>query len=75
MESLFSHLFALAAGAAAVWYRNRPIKRQFMAMMEAVDEGKEQDKDWRFVRDDSGNPIGFRLTLGASSSSDKVGSN
>jgi hypothetical protein len=39
-------------------------------MLEAIDQGKEKDKDWRFVRDGAGNPVGFRVMLGASGSSD-----
>ena len=74
MESFASLVFAFAAGAGAVWWRNRSVKRQFFLMMEGVDTGKEQDKDWKFVRDESGNPTGFRLIFGASSPTDKVGS-
>jgi hypothetical protein len=70
VESIFTHLFAAALGAAIVWYRDRPAKRQLQLMMEAIDTGKEEGKDWRFVRDQDGTPIGFRLTLGASASSD-----
>lgn len=70
LETLVSHLTAAAIGAAVIWFPNRTIKRQFVAILEAIDQGKEQDKDWRFVRDDSGNPIGFRVMMGASGSSD-----
>jgi len=70
VESIFTHLFAVAVGAAFVWYRDRPAKRQLQLMMEAIDTGKEEGKDWRFVRDQDGKPIGFRLTLGASARSD-----
>jgi hypothetical protein len=70
LETLVTHLTAAVVGAAVVWFPNRTIKRQFFAMLEAVDQGKEQDKDWRFVRDDAGNPIGFRVMLGASGSAD-----
>jgi hypothetical protein len=70
LETLVTHLTAAAIGAAVIWFPNRTIKRQFTAMLEAVDEGKQQDKDWRFVRDDAGNPVGFRVMLGASGSSD-----
>ena len=74
MEDFASHLFAALAGAAVVWWMNRGVKRQFHLMMEAIDQGKEQDKDWRFVRDDSGQPKGFRLIFGASSPTDRAGS-
>ncbi len=74
MESIASLVFAFAAGAGVMWWVNRPAKRQFMMMMEAIDTGKERDKDWKFVRDDSGNPTGFRLIYGASSPTDKAGS-
>ena len=70
LETLVTHLTAAAIGAAVIWFPNRTIKRQFKAMLEAIDEGREKDKDWRFVRDDSGNPIGFRVMMGASGSSD-----
>lgn len=70
IEWLFTHLFAAAVGGGIVWYRDRSIKRQFQLMLEAIDTGQEQDKDWRFVRDDEGNPVGFRLTMGASARSD-----
>ena len=71
MESLLSHLIAVAAGAGIVWYMDRSPKRQFQLMMEAIDEGKEKDKDWRFIRDDSGTPIGFRVMMGASGDKDE----
>jgi len=70
LETLVTHLTAAAVGAAVVWFPSRTIKRQFSAMLEAIDEGKEKDKDWRFVRDDSGRPVGFRVMLGASGTSD-----
>ena len=70
LETLVTHLTAAAIGAAVIWFPNRTIKRQFIAMLEAIDEGKEKDKDWRFVRDDAGNPVGFRVMMGASASSD-----
>ena len=70
LETLVTHLTAAVIGAAVVWFPNRTIKRQFTAMLEAVEQGKEKDKDWRFVRDDAGNPVGFRVMLGASGSSD-----
>ena len=70
LETLVTHLTAVVIGAAVIWFPNRTIKRQFTAMLEAIDQGKVQDKDWRFVRDDAGNPVGFRVMLGASGSSD-----
>ncbi len=70
LDTLVTHLTAAAIGAAVIWFPNRTIKRQFFAMLEAIDEGKEQDKDWRFVRDNVGNPTGFRVMMGASGSSD-----
>ena len=70
LETLVSHLSVGAIGAAVVWWPNRPIRRQFFSMMEAIDGGLEQGKDWKFVRDESGNPTGFRRMMGASASSD-----
>ncbi len=70
LESLVTHLSAAVVGAAVVWIPSRSVKRQFVAMMEAIDAGKEQDKDWRFLRDDTGNPVGFRVMVGASAASD-----
>ena len=70
LETLVTHLTAAVIGAAVIWWPNRSIKRQFSAMLEAIDQGKVQDKDWRFVRDATGNPVGFRVMLGASGSSD-----
>jgi hypothetical protein len=70
LETLVTHLTAAGIGAAVIWWPSRKIKRQFVAMLEAIDEGKERDKDWRFVRDDSGHPVGFRVMMGASGSSD-----
>ena len=70
LETLVTHLTAAAIGAALIWWPNRMIKRQFVAMLEAIDQGKEKDKDWRFVRDDAGSPVGFRVMMGASGTSD-----
>ncbi len=70
LESLVSHLTAGVIGAAIIWWPNRTIKRQFFSMMEAIDEGKEQGKDWKLLRDEAGNPKGFRRMLGASAASD-----
>lgn len=70
LDTLVTHLTAAAFGAAVIWWPNRTVKRQFTAMLEAIDHGKERDKDWRFVRDDAGNAVGFRVMMGASGSSD-----
>ena len=70
IEWLFTHVVAGAIGAGILWLRDRPIRRQFKLMMEAVDSGQQQDKDWRFLRDAEGNPTGFRLTMGASAPTD-----
>ena len=70
LETLVTHLTAAAVGAAVIWWPSRTIKRQFAAMLEAIDQGKEKDKDWRFVRNDAGDPVGFRVMMGASGSSD-----
>ena len=53
LESLVSHLTAGVIGAAIIWWPNRTIKRQFFSMMEAIDEGKEQGKDWKLLRDET----------------------
>ena len=74
MESLASHLTVGLVGAAIVWMMNRPVRRQFRLLMEAIDEGKEEGKDWRFVRDAAGRPTGVRIMYGASAPSDKPGS-
>lgn len=73
MESIASHLVVGLLGAAIVWYVDRPIRRQFRLLMEAVDEGKQEGKDWRFVRDGSGRPTGIRIMYGASAATDKPG--
>ncbi len=70
LESLVSHLVAGAIGAGIIWYPNRTIKRQFFSMMEAIDSGKEQGKDWKFLRNESGDLSGFRVIMGASAKSD-----
>ena len=44
LETLVTHLTAAAIGAAVIWWPSRKIKRQFVAMLEAIDEGKERDK-------------------------------
>jgi hypothetical protein len=71
METLFTLLFAAALGAAVVWYRDRPMRKQFQNMLEALDAGKVEGKDWKILRDGAGNPTGFRVTMGASAPSDK----
>jgi hypothetical protein len=70
LETLVSHVVAGVIGAGIIWYPNRSIKRQFFSMMEAIDAGKEQGKEWKFLRDDSGELKGFRLIMGASARSD-----
>ena len=72
MESLFSHLVAAAIGGGIVWYQNRTMKKQFLLMLEALDSGKKEGQDWKFVRDESGKATGFRVTLGASAATDKL---
>ena len=73
MESVASHLIVGLLGAGIVWYIDRPIRRQFRLLMDAVDDRKEEGKDWRFVRDQSGRPTGVRIMYGASAPSDKPG--
>ena len=75
LESLVSYIVVGGIGAGIVWYPNRGIKRQFFSMMEAIDEGKVQDRDWKLIRDETGSPTGFRVMLGASSPTDKPYSN
>jgi hypothetical protein len=75
LETAASYLVAAAVGAFAIWYPNRRIKRQFTLMLEAIAEGKVEGKDWRFVRDARGNPVGFRVIHSASAPTDKPGSN
>ena len=70
LETLVSHVVAGVIGAGIIWYPNRTIKRQFFSMREAIDAGKEQGKEWRFIRDESGEPKAFRLVMGASASTD-----
>ncbi len=70
LESVVSHLVAGAIGAGIIWYPNRTIKRQFLLMMEAIDTGKEQGKEWKFLRNESGEPNGFRIIMGASAKTD-----
>jgi hypothetical protein len=70
MEALVSHLVMVALGAGVVWYLDRPVRRQFKMMLDALDEGKVQGKDWKLVHDATGNPTGFRVMLGASGAQD-----
>jgi YD repeat-containing protein len=42
--------------------------------MEAIDEKKQEGKDWRFVRDATGRPTGIRIMYGASAPTDRPGS-
>lgn len=74
MESLVSHLVIALIGAGIVWFVDRPVRRQFRLLMDAIDEGKQEGKDWRFVRDNAGRPTGVRIMYGASAPSDKPGS-
>ncbi|UCG89223.1 MAG: hypothetical protein JSW71_12060 [Gemmatimonadota bacterium] len=74
MESLVSHIVVGFVGAAVVWFLDRPVRRQFRLLMEAIDEGKQEGKDWRFVRDTAGRPRGIRIMYGASAPTDKPGS-
>jgi len=70
MESLVSHLVMGALGAGIVWWIDRPIRRQFKLMLNALSEGKEQGKDWRLVNNDAGEPTGIQIMHGASPASD-----
>ena len=74
MDSIVSHLVIGLLGAGIVWLVDRPIRRQFRLLMEAIDDGKQEGKDWRFVRDRVGRPNGIRIMYGASAPSDKPGS-
>jgi hypothetical protein len=74
MDSILSHLVIGLLGAGIVWFVDRPVRRQFRLLMEAIDEGKQEDKDWRFVRDTGGRPTGIRIMYGASAPTDKPGS-
>jgi hypothetical protein len=74
MDSILSHLVVGLLGAGIVWFVDRPIRRQFRLLMEAIAEGKQEGKDWRLVRDQEGRPTGVRIMYGASAPSDKPGS-
>jgi hypothetical protein len=41
MDSIVSHLVIGLLGAGIVWFVDRPIRRQFRLLMEAIDEGKQ----------------------------------
>ncbi len=74
MESIASHLMIGLIGAGIVWFVDRPVRRQFRLLMDAIDEGKQEGTGWRFVRDPAGRPTGVRIMYGASAPSDKPGS-
>jgi len=57
-------------GAGIVWWIDRPIRRQFKLILEALSEGKQEGKDWRLVTDEAGEPKGIRIMYGASAPSD-----
>ena len=70
MEALVSHLMVGLLGAGVVWWIDRPIRRQFKLILEALSEGKKEGVDWRLVMDDAGEPKGIRIMYGASAPSD-----
>ena len=70
MEALASYLIAAALGAGIVWWIDRPIRRQFKLILEALSEGKQEGKDWRLVTDEAGEPKGIRIIYGASAPTD-----
>ncbi len=70
MESLVSHMLVGMLGAGIVWWIDRPIRRQFKLILEALSEGKQEGKDWRLVTDEAGEPKGIRIMYGASAPSD-----
>jgi hypothetical protein len=74
MESIISHIVVGLVGAGIVWFVDRPVRRQFRLLMEAIDEKKQEGKDWRFVRDATGRPTGIRIMYGASAPTDRPGS-
>jgi len=74
MESIISHIVVGLVGAGIVWVVDRPVRRQFRLLMEAIDEKKQEGKDWRFVRDAAGRPTGIRIMYGASAPTDRPGS-
>jgi hypothetical protein len=70
MEALVSHLVVGALGAGMVWWIDRPIRRQFKLILEALSEGKKEGQDWRLVTNDAGEPKGIRIMYGAPAPSD-----
>jgi len=57
-------------GAGIVWWIDRPIRRQFKLILEALSEGKQEGKDWRLVTDEAGEPKGIRIIYGAAEPTD-----
>ena len=70
MEALVSHLVVGALGAGMVWRIDRPIRRQFKLILEALSEGKKEGQDWRLVTNDAGEPKGIRIMYRASAPGD-----
>ena len=70
MEALFSHMLTGVLGAGIVWWIDRPIRRQFKLILMALSEGKKEGKDWRLVKDETGEPKGIRIMYGASAPTD-----
>ena len=70
MEALVSHMLVGLLGAGVVWWIDRPIRRQFKLILEALSEGKKEGKDWRLVTDEAGEPKGIRIMYGASAPGD-----
>ncbi len=70
MEALVSHLMVGLLGAGVVWWIDRPIRRQFKLILEALSEGKKEGEDWRLVTDETGEPKGIRIMYGASAPTD-----
>ncbi len=70
MESLVSHMVVGLLGAGIVWWIDRPIRRQFKLILEALSEGKKEGEGWRLVTDEAGQPKGIRIMYGASAPGD-----
>ena len=70
MEALVSHLVVGALGAGMVWRIDRPIRRQFKLILEALSEGKKEGQDWRLVTNDAGEPEGIRIMYRTSAPGD-----
>jgi len=70
MEALVSHIVVGVLGAGIVWWIDRPIRRQFKLILEALSEGKKEGEGWRLVTDDAGQPKGIRIMYGASAPTD-----